>query len=175
VSNYYLKHFSIQLTLATVPCAQIVPELRSNCRQCEILKFYYLLLRSSCYGLTGTLCWKIPALCLGALYIVTREAEDHLSSLILVSLSWANVFHTVKPVSREWCLLQWLIFFLQFPAEASRHEGWEYDDEGECVGGRQEHYRVPAVQETFLYGKKKGVCTGSGCVGVWSVMEEGTH
>ena len=46
---------------------------------------------------------------------------------------------------------------------------------GECVGGRQEHHRVPAVQETFLYGKKKGVCTRSGCVGVWSVMEGGTH
>ena len=29
---------------------------------------------------------------------------------------------------------------------------------GECVGGLQEHHRVPAVQETFLCGKKKGGC-----------------
>ena len=34
---------------------------------------------------------------------------------------------------------------------------------------------MPAVQGTILYGKKKGVCTGSGCVGVWSVMEGGAH
>ena len=26
------------------------------------------------------------------------------------------------------------------------------------MGGRQEHHRVPAVQETFLCGKKKGGC-----------------
>ena len=33
------------------------------------------------------------------------------------------------------------------------------------MGGRQEHHRVPAVQEAISYGEKKGECIGSGCDG----------
>ena len=84
----------------------------------------------------------------------------------MTSLSQEKLFHIVKLVSLKWGQPQLPIFLLHFPllqflADDSGHEGWERNDEGECVGGLQEYHRVPAVWEIVFCGEMKGVCTGS--------------
>ena len=79
----------------------------------------------------------------------------------MTSLSQEKLFHIVKLVSLKWGQPQLPIFLLQFLVDDSGHEGWQYSDEEECVGGLQEYYWVPAVQETVFCGEMKGVCTGN--------------
>ncbi len=51
---------------------------------------------------------------------------------------------------------------LQCTAEIGGDEGGAYGDEGERVGGRQGHFGLPSLQETFLLESKKGMFLGAG-------------
>ena len=64
--------------------------------------------------------------------IVSREAEDHLSINTGLTLLSKRISHGKAGVLEM--RSQWPIFIQQF-LEDSRHEGREYSDERELVGG----------------------------------------